>query len=91
MHEILTESGDWVQGMMIIARETCNYFQNIFTVNNNRIIEEILQCIPNLVTHEPNLRKHAYNGRIKKISFEMNPISAPGLDGIGGKFLSNLL
>lgn len=54
LHKILTESLDSVQYVDDIKREACNYYQNIFIGNNKRISEDILQCIPNMVTHEQN-------------------------------------
>ncbi|KAG5606071.1 hypothetical protein H5410_027563 [Solanum commersonii] len=48
IHKICTDEGDWIQGDDNIAKEACQYFQNIFTGHNARISEGALQCIPRM-------------------------------------------
>ena len=88
IHKIMDDSGVWIQGEDKVAKEACDYFQNIFTGNNEKINEDMLQCIPELITLEQNSRldKMPDMEELKTIIMSMNPNSAPGPDGIGGKF-----
>ncbi|WMV07509.1 hypothetical protein MTR67_000894 [Solanum verrucosum] len=54
IHKICTDEGDWIQGDDNIAKEACQYFQNIFTGHTARISEAVLQCIPRMVTQDQN-------------------------------------
>ncbi|WMV30202.1 hypothetical protein MTR67_023587 [Solanum verrucosum] len=60
----------------------------MFTGHNRRIDERILQYLPTLVTPEQNqkLQEMPTLEELKQVVFAMNPNSAPGPDGIGGKF-----
>ncbi|WMV45633.1 hypothetical protein MTR67_039018 [Solanum verrucosum] len=60
----------------------------MFTGHNRRIDERILQYLPTLVTPEQNqkLQEMPTLEELKQMVFAMNPNSAPGPDGIGGKF-----
>nr|XP_019068134.1 uncharacterized protein LOC109119692 [Solanum lycopersicum] len=71
-----------------IARETCDYYQGIFTGKTEKIREDLLQCIPKLITQEHNveLEKMPSEEEVRRVVMNMNPNSAPGPDGIGGKF-----
>ena len=76
-----------IQGEDNVAKEACDYYQKIFTGNNEKI-NDMLQCIPELITLEQNSRldKMPDMEELKTIIMSMNPNSAPGPDGIGGKF-----
>lgn len=50
IYRIKHEDGDWFQGDKDIAEAVCNHFQQIFTMEEKLIEEEILNCIPTLVT-----------------------------------------
>ncbi|KAH0697937.1 hypothetical protein KY289_015419 [Solanum tuberosum] len=60
----------------------------MFTGQNCRIDERILQHLPTLVTLKKNqkLQEMPTLEELKQVVFAMNPNSAPGPDGIGGKF-----
>ncbi|XP_049348976.1 uncharacterized protein LOC125813531 [Solanum verrucosum] len=88
IHKICTGNDVWVQGDEQIAQATCDYFQEMFTGHNRRIDGRILQYLPTLVTPEQNqkLQEMPTLEELKQVVFAMNPNSAPGPDGIGGKF-----
>ncbi|XP_069150536.1 uncharacterized protein [Solanum lycopersicum] len=88
IHKIMDEKGGWIQGEDHIARETCDYYKNIFNGSADKINEEHLHCIPRLVTKEQNsvLERIPNEEELRKVVMNMNPHSAPGPDGIGGKF-----
>ncbi|XP_015167780.1 uncharacterized protein [Solanum tuberosum] len=54
LHRICTENEVWVQGDEQIAQAACDYYQQIFTGQNDRIDDRILQHIPTLVTPVQN-------------------------------------
>ncbi|XP_015087005.1 uncharacterized protein LOC107030129 [Solanum pennellii] len=88
IHKVMTDSGVCIHGEENIARAACEYYQNMFTGKTDKIREEMLQCIPNMVTNEQNieLEKMPSVDELRKVVMSMNPNSAPGPDGIGGKF-----
>ena len=88
IHKVCTNDDTCIQGDENIAKEACMYFQNIFTEKSDKISEEVLNCIPRMVTDEQNqlLQQMPNMQELKKVVFSMNPNSAPGPDGFGGKF-----
>lgn len=88
MHNILIENGDWVQSDDNIAKEACQYYQNIFTSTNYRINEDILHCIPDIVTKEQNIILESIHimEKLRSVIFAMHSNSSPFHDGIGSKF-----
>ncbi|KAH0705908.1 hypothetical protein KY285_010432 [Solanum tuberosum] len=88
IHKICTGNDVWIQGDDQIAQAACDYFQGMFTGQNRRIDERILQHLPTLVTPDQNqkLQEMPTLEELKQVVFAMNPNSAPGPDGIGGKF-----
>lgn len=72
-----------------IAKAACEYFQKIFTGHENRINEEIIQCIPRMITEEDNqiLQATPDMNELHQVVFSMNPNSATGPDGMNGKFI----
>lgn len=53
-----------------------------------KIREESLQCVPNIITNEKNLELERIPTleELRRVVMHMHQNSAPGLDGIGGKF-----
>ncbi|XP_015064939.1 uncharacterized protein LOC107010215 [Solanum pennellii] len=88
VHKVMDENGVWIEGEDNIAKEACDYYQKIFTGNNEKIREEAIQCIPSMITQEQNteLDRMPTEEELRRIIMSMNPNSAPGPDGIGGKF-----
>ncbi|XP_015075534.1 uncharacterized protein LOC107019628 [Solanum pennellii] len=88
IHKICIDNDVWVQGDENIAKEACDYFQNIFSGREDRINEEVLNCIPQMVNEEHNqiLQQIPCLEEMTPVFFSMNPNSAPGPDGFGGKF-----
>ncbi|XP_015162434.1 uncharacterized protein [Solanum tuberosum] len=88
IHKICNNEGEWIQGDNNIANAACDHFQKIFTGQENRIDERILQYLPTLVTPEHNrsLQEIPSMEELRHVVFSMNPNSAPGPDGMGGKF-----
>ena len=88
IHKILADSGEWIQGEDNIAREACEYYKSIFTGKTERVREDMLHCILNIVTPEQNveLERIPTLEELRRVVMHMNTNSAPGPDGIGGKF-----
>ncbi|KAK6803160.1 hypothetical protein RDI58_000944 [Solanum bulbocastanum] len=88
LHKICTDTDTWVQGDDQIAQEACKYFEEMFIGQNCRIDESMIQLLPSLVTTEQNkrLQEMPTMEELREVVFAMNPNSAPGPDGIGGKF-----
>ncbi|XP_015170975.1 uncharacterized protein [Solanum tuberosum] len=88
LHKICTANEVWIQGEEHITQATCDYYQQMFTGPTDRIDERILQFIPTTVTLEQSEMLQAMPSieELRQVVFSMNPNSAAGLDGIGGKF-----
>lgn len=54
IHKICISDDVWVQGDENIAKAACDYFQHIFSGQEERINEDILNCIPRLITLAQN-------------------------------------
>ncbi|KAM3290025.1 hypothetical protein P3S67_018314 [Capsicum chacoense] len=54
IHKITNEQGDWIQGDDNIANAACAHFKAIFTGDEKRVNEVMLNCIPTMVTAEQN-------------------------------------
>ena len=88
INKLMDDSGAWIHGEENIAKEACDYYKGIFSANNDKIQEEILQCINHRTTQQQNdeLDKILTEDEVKRIIMSMNPNSSPGPDGFGGKF-----
>ncbi|XP_019240872.1 PREDICTED: uncharacterized protein LOC109220861 [Nicotiana attenuata] len=88
IHKIKNENNEWIQGDEAIGEAACDHFQELFTDQGGMIREDLLSCIPNLITEEDNtaLSKEPTIDEIKAVIFSMNPTSAAGPDGLNGKF-----
>uniref|UniRef100_M1DB34 Retrotransposon protein, unclassified n=1 Tax=Solanum tuberosum TaxID=4113 RepID=M1DB34_SOLTU len=54
IHKVRNDNGNWIQGDDNIAKAACDHFQELFTEQNHYVREDILACIPTLVTDEQN-------------------------------------
>ncbi|XP_049399716.1 uncharacterized protein LOC125863741 [Solanum stenotomum] len=88
IHKIIREDGEWIQGDEVIAEAACEHFQKIFTGDNKIIKEDVLDCIPQMVTQEQNEGLTAMPNleELKEVVLSMNPNSAAGPDGMNGYF-----
>ncbi|XP_069152141.1 uncharacterized protein [Solanum lycopersicum] len=88
IHKLMDESGNWIKGEEEIAKHACDYYEKIFTGMNGKIKEDILQCINPMITQEQNkdLDRIPDMDELRRTIMSMNPHSAPGPDGFGGKF-----
>lgn len=88
IHKIGDSNDSWIRGDDQIAQAACDYYHDIFTGQNNSIDERIFQHIPSLITPYQNhiLQDMPNMEELKQVVFSMSPNSAPGPDGIGGKF-----
>ncbi|XP_055814558.1 uncharacterized protein LOC129884254 [Solanum dulcamara] len=88
IHRIQDEEGTWLQGEEDIARAACDHFQHIFTGEEQHIQEDVLQCVPKLVSDAQNKNLQALPTleELRIVIFSMNPNSAVGSDGMNGKF-----
>lgn len=69
-----------VQGDDNITDEACQYFEHIFTANTESISEDLLYCIPNIVTLEKNsiLESVPSMEVQREVVSAINPNYAPG-------------
>ncbi|WMV13570.1 hypothetical protein MTR67_006955 [Solanum verrucosum] len=88
LHNICIENEVWKQGKEQIAQAACDYYQHQFTGQNDKIDERILQYIPIIITPDQNEMLQAIPNidELRQVVFAMNPYSAAGPDGFGGKF-----
>lgn len=54
IHKIYTKNVDWIQGDVDIANAAYEHFNSIFSGKEQSIIEDMLQCIPRMVTPDKN-------------------------------------
>ncbi|OIT28452.1 putative ribonuclease h protein, partial [Nicotiana attenuata] len=87
IHKIKNEDGDWIYGDEAIGEAACDHFQNLFSDPGGTIREDLLSCIPSMITEEDNdnLNKDPTIEELRHIVFSMNPVSAAGPDGLNGK------
>lgn len=88
IHKIMADSDEWIQGEENREREACEYSNIIFIGKTERITEDMLNCIPNIVTQEHNaeLERIPTLEELGRVGKHMNPNSTPGPNGIRGKF-----
>lgn len=88
IHRVQDKDGDWIQGDEEIAEAACNHFQQMFTGEDKYINEEVINCIPRLVTHDQNelLQTMPTMEELQQVVFSMSPHSAAGPDSMNGKF-----
>lgn len=48
------DDGDWYKGDADIADASCSHFQKIFIMEEKHINEEVINCIPVMVTLQQN-------------------------------------
>ncbi|WMV30207.1 hypothetical protein MTR67_023592 [Solanum verrucosum] len=86
LHKICNDNEEWIQGEEQIAQAACEYYQQIFQGQNDRIDDRILQNIPTVVTPVQNemLQAIPTMEELRQVVFSMNPNSAAGPDGIEG-------
>ncbi|XP_042939571.1 uncharacterized protein LOC122274613 [Carya illinoinensis] len=85
---IENESGKKARSQEDISLLFQDYYQNLFESSNPRNIEDVLRDIEPGVTDEMNrqLVKECSLAEVKQAVFEMNPMSAPSLDGFSAGF-----
>lgn len=91
IHRICNGNEEWIKGDADIANAACEHFAQIFSGKDQRINEDILQCVPRFVTPAQNqiLQSMPTMEELKYVVFSMNPNSAAGLDGMNGKFFQS--
>ncbi|XP_019266683.1 PREDICTED: uncharacterized protein LOC109244105 [Nicotiana attenuata] len=82
------EDGTWVEGDEEIAHEAISFFQNQFTRENFDNDFSVLGCIPTIIDDADNEKLIAVPTmeELKDVVFSMSSQSAPGPDGVSGKF-----
>ncbi|XP_055824261.1 uncharacterized protein LOC129892709 [Solanum dulcamara] len=78
---ISDEQGNSIQGDDNIASAACAHFEKLFTAEEKHINEDVIKCIPKIVTDQQN--------ELKEVVFSMSPTSAAGPDGMSGKFFQS--
>jgi len=59
IHKISDDHGNTIKGDENIARAACCHFEKIFTGEDNLINEEVLRCIPSMITEYQNQKLQA--------------------------------
>ncbi|XP_055822053.1 uncharacterized protein LOC129890541 [Solanum dulcamara] len=88
IHQISDEQGNSIQGDDNIASAACAHFEKLFTAEEKQINEDVIKCIPRIVTDQQNELLHSIPTKeeLKEVVFSMSPTSAAGPDGMSGKF-----
>ncbi|KAH0684689.1 hypothetical protein KY289_022441 [Solanum tuberosum] len=88
IHKIKDQDGNWVEGTTQVATATVNYFSNLFKVEDIDENNDIFNVIDRVVTREDNISLTSLPSiqELKDVVFSIDPDSAPGPDGISGKF-----
>lgn len=50
IHKIINEDRQWLQAYDTIVEASCDHFQQIFTGEDKNINENLLECIPSMVS-----------------------------------------
>lgn len=87
-HKIKNEDGDWIPGDDSIGEAACEFFEDLITETGGSIREDLLKCIPFMITSEDNedITRDPIKQEIRMIVFFTNPDSAAGLDEMNGIF-----
>lgn len=77
-------SGSMCSNEEEIAEILINFYQNLFTSENPRRIDEALESNPRVVTEEMNqmLSGEFTRAKVEEALKQMDPLKAPGLDGM---------
>ncbi|XP_019227829.1 PREDICTED: uncharacterized protein LOC109209105 [Nicotiana attenuata] len=88
LKKIRLSDGTWIEGDERIANEAISFFQKQFTREHIDSNFSILNCIPKVINEMDNagLTTIPTMEELKAVVFSMSPSSAPGLDGLSGKF-----
>lgn len=82
IHKIINEDRQWLQAYDTIVEASCDHFQQIFTGEDKNINENLLECIPSMVSQ--NQTQKLINiptmEELKKVFFSMSPTSAARLN-----------
>ena len=78
------EDRSWTIDDKEIAEEIARYYKQLFKSTRTNCIEEVLDGIQKTITDQinVNLTRPVEENEIKVAVFAMNPIKAPGLDGM---------
>ncbi|OMO50989.1 reverse transcriptase [Corchorus capsularis] len=79
-------NGDWIENEEDIQQLFKEFYSDLFRSDGNS--EEVLDCIPNLVSDEMNdkLTAAITEAEIETATFELGTFQAPGPDGYNGVF-----
>lgn len=93
VQKIKLPNGQWVEDVNQIRVEAEKYFQDQLKSKRVIIDEELLSCIPSLVSEDDNqfLTAEPSEEEIKDAVFSIPLDSAPGPDGVLRALLSELL
>ncbi|GAA0157176.1 hypothetical protein LIER_38412 [Lithospermum erythrorhizon] len=82
------EEGEWITQTKAIQESGVKYFKSLFTADSAAVEEEMIDCIPSLVTPEDNakLMVEPEMEEIRQVVFSLNKDSVGGPDGFNGHF-----
>ncbi|XP_019237050.1 PREDICTED: uncharacterized protein LOC109217274 [Nicotiana attenuata] len=86
--KIRLNDDNWIEGDDHIANEAVSLFQNQFTREYTDSNFSILNCIPKVINEmdNANFTANPTMEELKVVVFSLSPSSAPGPDGLSGKF-----
>ncbi|GAA0142555.1 hypothetical protein LIER_35590 [Lithospermum erythrorhizon] len=85
------DEGEWITDPESIARSGIHFFQELFTQDTADGDEELVDCIPTMISAEENEQLLAVPQleEIKQVVFSLCKESAAGPDGFNGHFFHN--
>lgn len=91
IHKVKNEDGEWIQWGSKLVIVSCKHFHEIFTGKKEYIQENVLYCIPKLLSdvHNDSLQAMPTIYEVKHVVFYMNAYSTTGLDCMNGKFFQS--
>ncbi|KAH0672952.1 hypothetical protein KY284_024039 [Solanum tuberosum] len=88
IHKIKDQDGNWVEGTTQVATAAVNYFSNLFKAEDIDENNDIFIVIDRVVTREDSISLTSLPSiqELKDVVFSIDPDSAPGPNGLSGKF-----
>ncbi|KAK6779812.1 hypothetical protein RDI58_021996 [Solanum bulbocastanum] len=88
IHKIKDQDGNWVEGTPQVADVAVKFFSHLFKAEHIEEDNYVFYVIERMVTNEDNdnLTSLPTLQKVKDTVFSIDPDSAPGPDGLSGKF-----
>nr|XP_027090446.1 uncharacterized protein LOC113711482 [Coffea arabica] len=88
IHRIKDAGGSWLEDEDSIGQEAVGFFHSLLTAEEVSDVDDLLVHIPRLVTEHQNdvLLGEVTMEEVKRVVFDLDKDSAPGMDGFTGFF-----